>query len=114
MVACGRGDRLDVSSGFAAVNAPGLVPYAASKAGLSHFHAGVRGELCGTGVGDDAPATVKNRVADGTSFMAGKANLTWKVVPDLVLRPRLALSTSERGRPGTGTASVTAFPFASR
>ena len=51
MVARGRGHVVDVSSGFAAVNAPGLVPYAASKAGLSHFHAGVRGELRGTGVG---------------------------------------------------------------
>ena len=51
MVARGRGHLVDVSSGFAAVNAPGLVPYAASKAGLSHFHAGVRGELRGTGVG---------------------------------------------------------------
>ena len=51
MVARGRGHLVDVSSGFAAVNAPGLVPYAASKAGLSHFHAGVRSELRGTGVG---------------------------------------------------------------
>ena len=51
MLARGRGHLVDVSSGFAAVNAPGLVPYAASKAGLSHFHAGVRSELRGTGVG---------------------------------------------------------------
>lgn len=51
MVARGRGHLVDVSSGFSAVSAPGLVPYAASKAGLSHFHAGVRTELRGTAVG---------------------------------------------------------------
>lgn len=51
MVARGHGHVVDVSSGFAAVTAPGLVAYAASKAGLSHLHAGVRTELRGTGVG---------------------------------------------------------------
>ena len=51
MVARDRGHLVDVSSGFSAVSAPGLVPYAASKAGLSHFHAGVRTELRGTAVG---------------------------------------------------------------
>ena len=51
MVARGRGHVVDVSSGFSTVTSPGLVPYAASKAGLSHFHAGLRLELRGTGVG---------------------------------------------------------------
>ena len=51
MVARGRGHVVDVSSGFSTVSAPGLVPYAASKAGMSHFHAGVRTELRGSGVG---------------------------------------------------------------
>lgn len=51
MVARGRGHLVDVSSGFSTVSSPGLVPYAASKAGLSHFHAGLRLELRGTGVG---------------------------------------------------------------
>jgi len=51
MVARGRGHLVSVSSGFSAVTAPGLVPYAASKAGMSHFHAGVRTELRGSGVG---------------------------------------------------------------
>ena len=51
MVARGRGHLVTVSSGFSTVTAPGLVPYASSKAGLSHFHAGVGVELRGTGVG---------------------------------------------------------------
>lgn len=51
MVARGRGHVVTVSSGFSTVTAPGLVPYASSKAGLSHFHAGVGLELRGTGVG---------------------------------------------------------------
>lgn len=51
MVERRRGHVVDVSSGFAAVSCPGLVPYAASKAGLSHFHAGLRLELRGTGIG---------------------------------------------------------------
>ncbi len=51
MVARGRGHVVDVSSGFSTVTAPGLVPYSASKAGLSHFHAGLRLEVRGTGVG---------------------------------------------------------------
>jgi len=51
MVARGRGHLVTVSSGFSTVTAPGLVPYASSKAGLSHFHAGVGLELKGTGVG---------------------------------------------------------------
>ncbi len=51
LVSRGRGHVVDISSGFSAVSAPGLVPYAASKAGLSHWHAGVRTELRGSGVG---------------------------------------------------------------
>ena len=50
MVARGSGHLVTVSSGFSTVVGPGLVPYASSKAGLSHFHAGVRSELIGTGV----------------------------------------------------------------
>lgn len=50
MVARGSGHLVTVSSGFSTVVGPGLVPYASSKAGLSHFHAGVRSELLGTGV----------------------------------------------------------------
>ncbi len=67
MVARGRGHVVDVSSGFSAVNAPGLVPYAASKAGLSHFHSGVRHELRGTRVGTTLvePGPVRTGMWDG-------------------------------------------------
>ena len=51
MVARGRGHLVTVSSGFSTVIGPGFVPYAGSKAGLSHFHAGLRLELRGTGIG---------------------------------------------------------------
>jgi short-subunit dehydrogenase len=51
MVARRRGHLVTVSSGFSTVTGPGLTPYASSKAGLSHFHAGVRLELRGSGVG---------------------------------------------------------------
>jgi short-subunit dehydrogenase len=51
MVARGRGHLVTVSSGFSTVIGPGFVPYASSKAGLSHFHAGLRFELGGTGIG---------------------------------------------------------------
>lgn len=51
MVARGRGHVVNVSSGFSTVNAPGLTPYCATKAGLSHFTAGLALELRGTGVG---------------------------------------------------------------
>lgn len=51
MVARGRGHLVTVSSGFSTVSGPGLTPYASSKAGLSHFHGGVRIELRGTGIG---------------------------------------------------------------
>ncbi|HEV7524713.1 MAG TPA: SDR family NAD(P)-dependent oxidoreductase [Acidimicrobiia bacterium] len=50
MLRCGRGHILNVSS-LAGTNAvPGLAPYSASKAGLSHFTAGLRAELKGTPV----------------------------------------------------------------
>jgi short-subunit dehydrogenase len=51
MVARRRGHLLTISSGFSTFTGPGLVPYASSKAGLSHFHGGVEVELRGTGVG---------------------------------------------------------------
>lgn len=51
MVARGRGHVVNLSSGFSTVNAPGLTPYCATKAGLSHFTGGLAVELAGTGVG---------------------------------------------------------------
>ena len=50
MRAQGHGHLVNVSS-LAGTNAlPGVAPYAASKAGLSHFTAGLRAELKGTGI----------------------------------------------------------------
>jgi short-subunit dehydrogenase len=51
MVARRRGHLLTISSGFSTFTGPGLVAYASSKAGLSHFHGGVELELRGTGIG---------------------------------------------------------------
>jgi len=66
MIARGRGHVVDVASGFSSVVAPGLVPYAASKAGLAHFHAGLRAELRGTRVGTTLvePGPVRTRMWD--------------------------------------------------
>ena len=50
MVERGRGHVVNVSSGFSTVNAPGLTPYCATKAGLSHFTGGLSLEVRGTGV----------------------------------------------------------------
>jgi short-subunit dehydrogenase len=50
MLARGRGQIVNVSS-LAGTNAlPGVAPYSASKAGLTHFSAGLRAELKGTPV----------------------------------------------------------------
>ena len=51
MVERGRGHLVNVSSGFSTATAQGLVPYCASKAGLSHLTGGLRAELVGTGIG---------------------------------------------------------------
>lgn len=51
MVERGRGHVLNVSSGYSAVNTPGLTTYCATKAALSHFTSGIAVELRGTGVG---------------------------------------------------------------
>lgn len=46
-----RGHIVNVSSIAGTITGPGLVMYAASKAGLSHFTAGLRGEYRGSGIG---------------------------------------------------------------
>ncbi|WP_018178800.1 SDR family NAD(P)-dependent oxidoreductase [Jongsikchunia kroppenstedtii] len=51
MVARGRGHIVNVSSMAAVSTSPGVTLYATSKAGLSHFTAGIRMELAGKPVG---------------------------------------------------------------
>lgn len=51
MLARGRGHIVNVSSFGAISTGPGVTAYGASKAGLSHFTAGIRGELRGKPVG---------------------------------------------------------------
>jgi len=50
MVARGQGHIVNISSAAGALVLPGLSPHAAAKAGLSHYTAGLRAELRGTGV----------------------------------------------------------------
>jgi short-subunit dehydrogenase len=51
MLPRGRGHIVNVSSLGAMIPFPGLTAYGASKAGLSRFTVGLRGELHGTGIG---------------------------------------------------------------
>ena len=81
MVARGSGHLVTVSSGFSTVIGPGLVPYASSKAGLSHFHAGVRAELQGTGVGTTLvePGPVDTGMYDElVDYLKGGSTGRWK------------------------------------
>jgi uncharacterized protein len=66
MVARGRGHVVNVSSGFSTAIAPGLTPYSATKAGMSHFHAGLGLELRGTGIGTTLvePGPVRTELYD--------------------------------------------------
>lgn len=107
MVARGRGHLVTVSSGFSTVTAPGLVPYASSKAGLSHFHAGVGLEVRGTGIGLTLvePGPVRTQMwqdieQHGLSAAAlerwVRMRLTRVVTPDEVARK--VLDAVEQGR----------------
>ena len=107
MVARGRGHLVDVSSGFAAVNAPGVVPDAVSKAGLLHVHAGERGELRGTGVGTTLvePGPVRTGTWDGiivpglaSSALRRFQKLRLVVVSELQDVARATLDAVEAGR----------------
>lgn len=64
MLERGRGHVLLMSSGFSTITAPGLAPYAATKAGVSHFAAGLVAELRGTPVGVTVvePGPVRTRM----------------------------------------------------
>ena len=99
MVERGRGHVVNVSSGFSTVNAPGLTPYCATKAGLSHFTGGLSLELQGTGVGTTLvePGPVRTELYDNLqeslSFDAlrrmMRLQLTAEVQPEDVARATL-------------------------
>ena len=99
MVERGQGHVVNVSSGFSTINAPGLTPYCATKAGLSHFTSGVALELRGTGVGTTLvePGPVKTemyeRLEGSLAHPALKRlmqlQLTAKVSPEDVARATL-------------------------
>lgn len=108
MVARGRGHVVDVSSGFSTVSAPGLVPYAASKAGMSHFHAGVRTELRGSGVGTTLvePGPVRTGMWDGiveqglaSAAMRRFQRMQLAVLSEPADVARKALDAVESGKP---------------
>lgn len=67
MVARGRGHLVNVSSMGAVSVSPGVTVYATSKAGLSHFTAGIRGELRNKPVGTTLVqiGNVKTDMLDG-------------------------------------------------
>lgn len=99
MVERGRGHVVNVSSGFSTVNAPGLAPYCASKAGLSHFTGALNVELRGTGVGTTLvePGPVRTDLYDELHSSLSmpalrrlmRLQLTAEVDPDDVARATL-------------------------
>lgn len=58
MVERRRGHIVDMSSMAATLIAPGIATYCASKAGLSHFHAGLRAEIRSEGAADHIGTTL--------------------------------------------------------
>ena len=99
MVSRGRGHVVNVSSGFSTVNAPGLTPYCATKAGLSHFTGGLDLELQGTGVGTTLvePGPVRTELYENLQSTLSydalrrmmRLQLTAEVDPDDVARATL-------------------------
>jgi short-subunit dehydrogenase len=81
-----RGHLVNVSSVAAAVPFPGLTAYGSSKAGLSRFTAGLRGELRGTGIGTTLvePGGVRTEMVDHTRRY-GPARRSWERVETLRL-----------------------------
>jgi short-subunit dehydrogenase len=74
MLERGRGHIVDVSSAASLVPASGISTYCATKAGLSHFTATLRGELKGTPIGSTTctlgpvDTSMWDRVTDNPNF----------------------------------------------
>jgi uncharacterized protein len=107
MVQRDRGHVVNVSSGFSTVNTPGLAPYSASKAGLSHFTGALRVELRGTAVGTTLvePGPVRTDLYEGLHHTLSidalkrlmRLQLTAEVDPDDV-----AVATLDKVESGGG------------
>lgn len=94
MVARGRGHIVNVSSMGAISQGPGLTLYGTSKAGLSHFTAGIRGELRGKPVGTTLVqiGEVKTDMIDhirafGPARRTIERSIRWRMIPRESLDP---------------------------
>ncbi|MCW1822214.1 short-chain dehydrogenase [Mycolicibacterium conceptionense] len=94
MVQRGRGHIVNVSSMGAISQGPGLTLYGTSKAGLSHFTAGIRGELRGKPVGTTLVqiGEVKTDMIDhirafGPARRTIERSIRWRMIPRESLDP---------------------------
>ncbi|WP_066896823.1 SDR family NAD(P)-dependent oxidoreductase [Mycolicibacterium houstonense] len=94
MVQRGRGHIVNVSSMGAISQGPGLTLYGTSKAGLSHFTAGIRGELRGKPVGTTLVqiGEVKTDMIDhirafGPARRTIERSIRWRMIPRESLCP---------------------------
>lgn len=94
MLARGRGHIVNVSSMGAISQGPGLTLYGSSKAGLSHFTAGIRGELRGKPVGTTLVqiGEVKTDMIDhirafGPARRTIERSIRWRMIPRESLDP---------------------------
>lgn len=94
LVARGRGHIVNVSSMGAISTGPGVTLYGASKAGLSHFTAGIRSELRGKPVGTTLVqiGEVKTDMIDhvrefGPARRTIERSLKWRMLPPEPLEP---------------------------
>ncbi|MED5811579.1 SDR family NAD(P)-dependent oxidoreductase [Mycolicibacterium sp. 050232] len=94
MVQRGRGHIVNVSSMGAISQGPGLTLYGTSKAGLSHFTAGIRGELRGKPVGTTLVqiGEVKTDMIDhirafGPARRTIERSIRWRMIPRESLEP---------------------------
>ncbi|OHV02513.1 SDR family NAD(P)-dependent oxidoreductase [Mycobacterium talmoniae] len=94
MLRRGRGHIVNVSSFGAISTGPGVTLYGASKAGLSHFTAGIRSELRGTPVGTTLAqlGEVKTDMIDhirefGPARRTIERSLRWRMLPAEALDP---------------------------
>lgn len=96
MVQRGRGHIVNVSSFGAISQGPGVTLYGTSKAGLSHFTAGIRSELRGKPVGTTLVqiGEVKTDMIDhirefGPARRTIERSIKWRMIPPSALEPEV-------------------------